>query len=209
MKLKIVKNIIPENYRDLEILREEFGQNKVYPRSLELPILVALSYFPELKNISIEFKENKSSFAFASRPEFTNLKVTKTNRKYQILLSTESPSLSKDLLFRALPLNAQVGILGHELSHTMFYLSKSLASLVKIGLFYFFTPFRISFEKNTDRATIERGLGFQLLEFSTFSHHHPKATEKYKKWLNRYYLNPAQITQYIKSLPQYGDSIKI
>jgi hypothetical protein len=203
--LKIVKNIIPENYSDLEFLREEFGQYKIYPRSLELPILVALSYFPELKYISIEFKEKKATFAFASRPDLGMFGITKATRKYQIVLSTESQGLSKDLLFRALPLNAQVGILGHELSHTAFYLSKSLVSLVKIGILYFYNPFRISFEKNTDKATIERGLGFQLLDFSMFSQNHPKATEKYKNWLNKYYLNPEQISQYIKSLPQYGD----
>jgi len=203
--LKIVKNIIPENYSDLDLLREEFGQHKIYPRSLELPILIALSFFPELKNISIEFKEKKSSFAFASRPDFGKFLLTKSKRKYLVILSTESRFVSKDLLFRALPLNAQVGILGHELSHTAFYLSQNFSSIVKIGLLYFYNSFRIEFEINTDKATIDRGLGFQLLDFSTYCHNHPKATEKYKKWLNRYYLHPDQITAYIKNLPQYGD----
>lgn len=37
-------------------LREKYGKNKKYPPQFELACLAALSYFPELKNISIEFK---------------------------------------------------------------------------------------------------------------------------------------------------------
>jgi hypothetical protein len=42
----------------LESLKNQFGKNKILPTELELECLVALSYFPELANVSIEFKWN-------------------------------------------------------------------------------------------------------------------------------------------------------
>lgn len=194
--LKTQKSIIADNY-DLDILKAKFGINKYYPISYEVPILIALSYFPELKNSTIYFVEKESEFAFSSQPALYSLFKDKHKREYKIILSTYSSKVPDHLLFSSLPLNVQVGILGHELTHTVYYLNKSIIQLIILGIKYLIPKFRITFEKNTDKATIDRGLGYQLLDFAKYTREN-NAPKGLVKWLNTYYLSPEEIQLYIQ-----------
>lgn len=199
--MKIVKEFFPEKIESLEILKDKFEAFKKFPQKYEMAILTALSYFPELTNEKITFIEKKSLLAFSSRPSLSSL--FKRKKEYLIILSTESKKVPPHLLFSSLSLNKQIGILGHELSHTIFYLNKSKIEILLIGLRYLFVNYRIKFERETDLETIKRGLGFQLLDFALYCRNHLKAPEKYKKWLNKFYLKPLEIKEFMQQIPEY------
>lgn len=200
--MKIKKVILADDYK-VEKLKAEFGKNKEYPSAYELPILITLSYFPELRDIAIHFVEKKKILAYSSIPFISTIFRNRNRRKYNIILSTYSSKFPKQLLFSALPLNSQVGILGHELSHTIYYLDKSGIELILLGINYLFRPFRITFERNTDKATIDRGFGYQLLDFARYSRG-KNVSPNLIKWLDTYYMQPEEIIKYMSKLPEYN-----
>jgi hypothetical protein len=161
-------------------------------------IAIALSYFPELKKANIRFYIKISRLAFASRPNWKTLWGNKSQREYLIILSAQSDIVPEKLLFHNLPFNAQIGILGHELSHTVFYLKRNTAEIMLTGLKYLNSKYRIKFERETDEATIRRGLGRQLYEYALYSQNPLNASPEYIGWLNKYYLRPEEILDRIK-----------
>lgn len=202
--MKIAKHYTFEDYKGLKNdLLKEFGRNKIIPESLELQALLALSHFPELKEINVKFIFSKSTLAYASRPAIKSIFQPPLKREYLIILSTSSSKIPKELLFPNLPFNAQVGILGHELSHTSYYLNQTASQLISTGFNYLNSKYRVKFENETDRRTIQRGLGWQLLEFAKYNREHPKASSQLIHWLNKFYLPPSSILSYIQTIPEY------
>src|SRR5438874_1949499 len=55
------------------LLKEEFGKHKTIPPSIEKPVLIALSYYPELKNTSILFRIKKRHTPLQTRSTWTGL----------------------------------------------------------------------------------------------------------------------------------------
>src|SRR5690554_5397854 len=55
---------------DYDLLREQYGQYKNIPQEIEKPVLMALSYFPELQDIHIRFVVKKKKAPLLTRPEF-------------------------------------------------------------------------------------------------------------------------------------------
>jgi hypothetical protein len=202
--LKIAKHYTLEDCKDLKNdLLKEFGSNKIIPGPFQLQALIALSHFPELKEINIRFIFSKATLAYASRPAIKSIFQPPLKREYLIILSTYSSKVPKELLFANLPFNAQVGILGHELSHTSYYLNKTATQLISTGFNYLNSKYRVKFENETDKRTIQKGLGWQLLEFAKYNREHPKASSQLVHWLNKFYLPPSRILSYIQTLPEY------
>jgi hypothetical protein len=168
-----------------------------------LQTLAALSNFPELKTIEIRIKIKSSKLALTSRPDWKNIFRPKRSWVYLIIISCKSKEVPNELLFSNLPFNAQIGILGHEFSHTIFYLNKSLTDIISIGIKYLNSNYRIKFEQETDRETIRRGLGWQLLEFAEYCRNSPYADSKYKLWLDKYYLQPYKIKEAMQAIAEY------
>lgn len=183
----------------------EFGKEKIIPASIRLPALIALSHFPELATVRIRFEFKRSGLAYASRPDWTTMWYPRARWRYMIVLSTHSPKVPPSLLFDRLPFNAQIGILGHELCHTAYYINKRFHEIISTGVSYLNSDYRIKFENETDRETIRHGLGWQLLDFANHCRNHPDAGTKFINWLDKYYLNPSGIRNYIKADPSYSD----
>lgn len=201
--MKVLKEYQPEGNDDaIRQLEENFGRNKIIPNEYKYPILVALSYFPELKDISIKFIIQPSRLGFASRPDWTS--AFKKERDFLIIISSSSKKVPSELLFKNLPINAQIGIIGHELSHTVFYQHKNLTSIISIGIKYLISTYRVKFENDTDKEAIRRGLGWQLLEFATYCRKHPKVPQALISWLDKFYLNPSKIVEEMKKNPEYN-----
>lgn len=120
---------------------------------------------------------------------------SKDEWQYNIFISTKSLDDLEPILLKNLPFNAQIGIIGHELAHTVFYLDKGIGEMILIGLNYPFPSFRAIFEKNTDRRTIAHGLGWQLLEYAT--HVREKMDYENTSFGEAYYLNPEQVKKQI------------
>ncbi|NJL14115.1 MAG: hypothetical protein HC913_14655 [Microscillaceae bacterium] len=145
-----------------------YGKNKKLPSGYEWPALIALAHYPELKDIPIEFIQMPTWIPLSSRPHPWRLLFPWQKRVYLVVISTRSEDFLEPILLHRLPLNCQVGVIGHELAHTVYYLDKSALQLAGVALGYLSIPFRKKFEKNTDRRAIAHGLGYFLYDYAVF-----------------------------------------
>jgi hypothetical protein len=190
--------------KTIEELREAYGAKKIIPRQFEQAALVALSHYPELKNLHVEFViTEKALFPYASRPKLTDIFLPPLKRRYHIVIADQSKSLEMVLL-KNLPFEAQVGILGHELAHTVCYIGKNTLGVLKTGFWYFWPRFRERFEKDTDRAAIAHGLGKELYSYSIYIRS-VEGILKSNNWIDRYYLKPVEILEEIAIVERIND----
>ncbi len=127
----------------------------------------ALMFYPELKNIKIKFKIKKAITPLSARPRVWATFQKPKNRKYLIVISSASISKLEPILLKNLSFNAQVGVLGHEISHVADFNQRKGLYFVKLLFMQFSKKAMDIFENNTDKRTIEHGLGYQLLAWST------------------------------------------
>lgn len=186
----VEKYIEQEDSLRLEQLMDQYGTNKQLPSGFELPTLVALSHYPQLEQCSIDFILTDSKGSLYSQPDFWSVLLPWKERKYRVLIDTvKIQDLSRPTLLKNLPYNAQIGVIGHELAHTVSYLDKSSFALSWIALRYQTSePYLQAFENDTDRRTIDYGLGYQLLAWSQFQHH-----IKVQEGRGDHYLSPERI----------------
>src|SRR6187397_2486327 len=79
---------------------KEFGTKKEIPQQYEKPILTALSYFPELKEVHIVFKIKKAYTPLTTRPDFAGVFQRKDHRTYIITISDQTIDTLTPLLFQ-------------------------------------------------------------------------------------------------------------
>jgi hypothetical protein len=153
--------------------------NKTIPPQFEKQIRVALAYYPTLKNTKIIFKIKKTRSPLAAAPTFWSAFRRASKRTYIITISSESsvPFLNK-ILLDSLGFNAQIGVLGHEISHILEFNSKNSLFFVGLVLRNLSKKSIDKFENDTDRRCIEQGLGYQLLAWST----EVRGNLKIKEW---------------------------
>lgn len=188
----------------IDSLRSIYGDNKVFAEDFLEATLIALSHYPELKNTRIVFKLSAESTTMAARPIPLSL-FGKT--KYAVLINNKKDF--DGILLKDVPFNAQIGVIGHELAHIADYQNKNLWGIMSV-LFRFTDGRRKPlFEKEIDRATIERGLGWQLYDWAVFSMYtNPYASEEYKEFKKKTYMQPDEIEKTIKFFSKYGDTEK-
>lgn len=178
-----LKGQVPERYRGLhqayrpaedslhlEALRAEFGQHKVIPQNLELPILIALAHYPELKEVPIHFVLREQKIAHSTRPDYYSLFNKKRKRRYVVFISTEVAEDIVETTTWSLPYNARIGVMGHELAHIAWYHQRNAFQLIGAGIAYMFPRYRERFEQETDQRTLDHHLAFQLLAWSRAVH---------------------------------------
>ncbi len=199
------------NTQKAQELKAEFGTNKIIPTIYETQILIALSYFPELKNTAIEFRLKKTNTPLSSRPKLFGLLQSAKNRKYVITISEFTNSKLAPILFKNLNYNAQIGVLGHELSHVSDYISKGFSEMVGLLFIEIFSKKQVDkFESRTDLICIHHGLGFQLLDWSKSVRQNLKidywrgADNIQFKPKKERYLNPETIVKTMNTLSMYN-----
>ncbi len=157
------------SYEEIQQLRRDFGSNKLIPEIYELQILLALSHFPELKSVKIDFVEKKVFAPLSALPSISSMVIPLQERKYRVIISEKSNAEMERILLKNLPINAQIGVIGHELSHVVDYNQKSISELMAVAINYGVNPgYHAWFEKNTDLRTIEHGLGWELYSYSKY-----------------------------------------
>lgn len=149
-------------------LRAEYGGNKELPAGYELQALLALSHFPSLRDVRIRFIVDDVQIPVSSRPRPVSTFRRPENRLYLVVIDTASRREEDPLLLRNQPFNAQVGILGHELAHTAYYLDRPTLGIIGDALCQLSRSCRVRFERATDRRLIRHGLGWQRFDHSTF-----------------------------------------
>jgi len=196
-------------------LKSIYGNNKTMPKDFEAQTLIALSYFPELKDIKIKFRLKNRITPLATRPTIFSLFRSAKKRTYIITISKQSNAKLDTITLKNLKFNTQIGVIGHELSHISDYLNRDLLEMNRIGLDIIFSKKRIdTLEYNTDMSCINHGLGFQLLDWSVsvrenlerpnwFGTDNLNNDDKRER-----YMNPSTIINILNTHPLYeGNSI--
>jgi hypothetical protein len=194
-------------------LRQRVGKNKIIPPAFEKQILIALSYFPELVNTEIEFRFEHTNTSFSTRPSIVSILKRSSRRKYIITISDSSKEKLVPLQLKNLDFNAQIGVLGHELSHAADFTRKNSFGLLRVAFGNLSNRFLDRFERYTDSLCIAHSLGYQLLAWSTFI----RTTMHYENWtgsvnidkgpmLREKYMNPPTIKKQIENNPLYENT---
>jgi len=97
------------------------------------------------------------------------------------------------ILLSTVPFNARVGLFGHELAHFADYNSRSFFGVLGRMFAYSNKKGKEKFEKEIDSLTIERGLGWQLYDWSDFVLNHSNGSVSYKEFKRQIYLEPEEI----------------
>lgn len=191
-----------------------FLVHKKIPEALKEQAIVALSHYPELHDVKIEFRLRKGITPLSSRPQIISVLKARKNRTYIITISTKSNKRFSPILFHNLPKDAQIGVLGHELGHVVTYLSKNNIQLMVLPFKLMNTKYTDCFEFNTDLIAIQHGLGRELYAWSSFV----RQALDIEEWRgaskgqqtgspvvnNERYMNPETIQKYMDSIPIYG-----
>jgi len=183
---------------------QRFGLHKEIPEQYKKPILTALSYFPELKEVHIVFKMAKAYTPLRTRPDFAGIFKRKNHRTYIITISTQTIDTLKRLLYQNLDFEEQVGVMGHELSHVVDFNSKNFPQTIGVGLGHLSKKYIDNMEFNTDRICVIHGLGKYLEAYSI----HVRESMHVHNWrgvdfvheakqTHERYMNPITIEKYM------------
>ena len=190
-------------------LKKEFGNYKKVPAAFEKPILIALSYYPELKNTPIHFRIRNRHTPLQTRSTWAGLFKRKKVRDYVITISNNTEPSLTPLLFKNVSFNAQIGAAGHELAHVADFSRYSFIHTLIHGIRNVSPKYLDRFEFKTDSICIAHGLGYQLLNWSenvrkrmnTINWRGPDYINKPQN--TERYMNPSTILQRIKANPLY------
>lgn len=169
----------------------------IVPKSLEESAHIAIQYYPELKNINIEIVFANTKTTMETRPVVVSLFAKQ--RKYKIFVDTLVEN-NYGLLASEVPLNAQIGLFGHEFAHIIDYENKSNFEIIKIGKTYLTKGDIKSYETYIDKLTIQRGLGLYLKAWAEYVLNQSSASEEYKNYKKKNYLTPEEIQIFLNNL---------
>lgn len=178
--------------KKIDVVRNNFGYNKIIPKENELAILHALTFYPELDSTTIIFKQARIKTTLNARPTILSLLFRKKkNRKYVVRINDHD--MEGVVTLNEVPFNAQIGLFGHEFNHFIDYQSKNAFQVIGRLFAYISDKSKEKFEKEIDTMTIKRGLGWQLYHWSYFVLNDSDASEKYKDFKKKIYLEPEEI----------------
>ena len=205
------KSFTPDSFSDDYItdLKREFGRYKQYPQEYEKQVLIALSYYPEIKNTPIHFRIRAKRTPLATRSSWAGLLKSMKKRGYVITISDDTEDMLMPLLYQNLPFNAQVGVIGHELGHIVDFSSMNTLKILKHAARNISSKYVDHFEFRTDSICIAHGLGYQLLAWSSYvrqtmhKNNWDGADNVHKPMMRERYMNPSTIRQKISFLAIY------
>lgn len=195
-----VKRYDPDTFFDCDATLRSFSRISTIPEHYRKQFAIGLSYFPELKNTPIRIKFRRVKTTMQARPVFST--IFTGSRVYQIVIN-EGGRFS-GIEFQQAPFNAQVGVIAHELSHLLDFEFKGSSALLQTGFSYLFPSGKRRYERAVDLMTLLKGAGWQLHDWARYSmFDSPQATPAYKAFKRKYYLNPSEILQIMKSMETY------
>ena len=197
------KYIALEDYKtEIVCFDSIYGTNKkILPEFLE-QTLIALSFYPELKDAHITFRYKLIGTSMACRPKLNFIFKRRANRQYVILINPDKQCLN-DAILKQIPFNAQIGVIGHELGHVVDYSNKNALQIMFTGIGYIFKNYRIRLEAEIDCITIEHCLGWQLYDFCDYILNRSNAPEGYKAYKRQIYYVPQEIKEIIINMDIY------
>lgn len=190
-----------EEEKEFPLAEEELRRNKVIPAKYEKVILRALSHYPELSGVPIEFKLVKHAAApYGTKPSMTSRMSSPKSRKYIVTILEKAKPPMEQALMGNMPATEQLGAIGHELAHVVQYQSrKSGLKLFKMLAKYALPSYRRKVERDADLCTIEHGLGKNLLAHANFIRKIPGYVEN-RKSIDKNYLLPEEIVMHLDAM---------
>jgi hypothetical protein len=189
------------NFQNYDSLRKLLV-NKQFPDLFELPLVITLQYFSELNSTLIIFKRKNIKTTLNTRPSLSSL-VFKDRSKRKYIIRINKTIEANKFLIGDVPLNALIGLFGHEFCHIVDYQNRNIFRVLGRILNYLNKKSKERFEKEIDRCVINRGLGWQLYDWAVFVQNNSVTSEKYKTFKRNIYLEPVEIEEYIKADASY------
>lgn len=178
-----------------ESLLSKFGTNKFFIPQFRLQCLIALSYYPSLKDVHIDFVFSDITTTMQCRPTIHSIIQNLPQKEYIIYINNNKNF--EGVLLENVPFNAQIGVIGHELAHIIDYEDKNTIGVINRGLDYLSDKKKKEYEQFIDSLTIKNGLGWQLYDWADFVLNKSHASNEYKDFKRNTYLTPEKIKSYI------------
>ncbi|MUP41235.1 hypothetical protein [Christiangramia aestuarii] len=191
--------ILPACYAQQSTMQQKDSlkfSNKIVPDAIWRETYVALSHYPELKDVPIEFKFKKNikkSFMQA-QPKIGGLFKKRKNRGYLVFINEKFTIDDEEFDITSVPSEVLVGWIGHELGHIMDYLDRTGAELLWFGMRYVTSKNYIrEAERAADTYAVNHGLGEQIIATKNFILNHSRLSDTYKDRIQELYLSPEEI----------------
>jgi hypothetical protein len=186
---------------DLDSLKAIIGNKKGLPEGFEVAAAIAYSAYPELKDVNIDMLLTQKGAPMESNFKIWSLFGARKNRKYRIFLNDAQHTYFDPILLWALPFDAQVGILAHELGHVVYYEKLNVFQLAKWGLRYATSDkFHAIHERTTDLMPVYHGLGSQIYQYAYYVRYDPSCQAFYeegKDFMDTYYMTDKELLEAI------------
>lgn len=189
--------------RGIEENKISLQGNKVIPKNILDEATIALSHYPELEDVEIEFryKDNIKNAFMQAQPKITNLFKGKKNRGYYVFMSSKFLIENEEFSMADVPSEVLIGWLGHELGHIIDYRDKSAMEMVIFGARYVTSEKYIKkVERAADTYAVNHGMGNYIFATKDFILNHSSLSDSYKKRKARLYLSPEQILVLVNNL---------
>ncbi|WP_237390635.1 hypothetical protein [Fulvivirga sediminis] len=177
-------------------LSDEYYENKKIPESLAVPIREALSLYPELKDISIDFlfKEHINNAVMQAQPRVRSLFKNKYKRVYKVKMQ-RMISLNDSLKsISTLPDDIIVGWVAHELGHIVDYLNRSSMQMVGFGMRYFTSRrYLRRAERRADTYAIQHGFADYLIKTKKYILMRDDLPADYRARIDNLYISPEEV----------------
>lgn len=185
-----------ENYtpKDSKVQWLDTAKIKV-PEEFKQQAYLAISHYPELKDMCIKLKYARQKTSMSARPDLNFLFKRRSKRRYTVRIDESLNKKREGILLDDVPFNAQVGVIGHELAHLLDYSSKSKFGIIIMGFKYLFPSYRRKMEQYTDRLTLDHGLGYQLFDWADYVFNRSNCGEVYRKYKMKYYYDDKELLQ--------------
>ncbi|MDF4220308.1 hypothetical protein PXC01_01840 [Maribacter sp. M208] len=157
---------------------------------------IALSHYPELSNVAIEFKfkKNIKKSTMQAQPSFWSVFRSKKNRSYKILISERIKIADSVYYTKDMPSEIMIGWLGHELGHVMDYQQRSGMNLIGFGFKYITSESYIrEAERRADSFAVNHGMETYILATKEFILKEAGLTPAYVQRIKNLYLSPEEI----------------
>lgn len=175
---------------------EIFGNKKTIPDEIRKVTLKALSFYPALQNVKIDFvfNEHIRTHMMQAQPRFTSMYGSRKRRSYIVKIHRNFCLKGNIIPVHELPEDVLIGWIGHELGHIMDYLKKNNLELIFFGIGYYTSKsFIITAERAADTYALNHGLGDYILATKDFIMHVAGMPERYIRRIERLYLSPEEV----------------
>lgn len=176
---------------------EKYSVNKQIPDEIREVTLLALSYYPELMDVRIDFQFQKKikGSVMQAQPKIGSLLLNnKDNRAYRIKISRYLELLDEMLPIEELPTDVLLGWIGHELGHVKDYLNRSAVNLIGFGVRYVLSDkFVAQAEIAADSHAVAHGMGKAIIATKDFVIDNDRLPEQYRNKIKTLYMSPGEI----------------